>query len=119
MSPSRGGPLEMVFDVAGAPAYTGVGFTRRLGDGPGLYEPVHGSAPDIAGKGLANPLAAIGSVAMMFRFSFQLEGIANQIEKSIQRVLAEGYRSADIYSDGMIQASTSEIGDKVIEYFVS
>jgi len=89
--------------------------SASLGDGVGLYEPVHGSAPDIAGKNLANPLAAIGSIALMYRFSFKMEQEAEYIEKAIQSVLDQGYRSVDIYSEGCKKVTTSEMGDRVLE----
>ena len=80
----------------------------------GLYEPSHGSAPDIAGKGIANPLATILSVAMMLRFSLdQIEG-ANRIEAAVKSVLSQGLRTADIYSDKTTRVSTSEMGDAVV-----
>ena len=89
--------------------------SASLGKGVGLYEPVHGSAPDIAGKNLANPLAAIGSVALMYRFSFKMEREAEYIENAIQSVLDDGYRSSDIYSEGYKKVTTSEMGDMVLE----
>lgn len=83
-------------------------------DGRGLYEPVHGSAPDIAGLGIANPLATILSGAMMLRYSFNQAAAANAIEKAVGCVLDKGLRSADIYSDGTTKVSTSEMGDAVV-----
>ena len=80
-----------------------------------LYEPVHGSAPDIAGKNRANPLAAILSVAMMLEFSFNLPDLARMIEKSVQAVLNEGFRTADLYVAGTTQLSCTEMGDRVAE----
>ncbi|WP_159990455.1 3-isopropylmalate dehydrogenase [Pelistega ratti] len=80
----------------------------------GLYEPSHGSAPDIAGKNLANPLATILSAAMMLRFSFQNEEAALRIEKAVAQVLEQGYRTPDIYEEGTTKVSTSEMGDAVI-----
>lgn len=80
----------------------------------GLYEPVHGSAPDIAGKGIANPLATILSAAMMLRYSLDCADAADAIEQAVGRVLDSGLRSADIYSDGMKKASTAEMGDAVV-----
>lgn len=81
----------------------------------GMYEPIHGSAPDIAGKGIANPLATILSGAMMFRHSFGLEDEANLIEKTVLEVLKEGYRTGDIMSDGMKLVGTEEMGKLVIQ----
>jgi 3-isopropylmalate dehydrogenase len=85
------------------------------GDGFGMYEPVHGSAPDIAGKGIANPIATILSSAMMLRFSFQLEKEAKAIENAVLRVLEKGYRTKDIMSRGKILLSTQEMGEKIVE----
>lgn len=81
----------------------------------GLYEPSHGSAPDIAGKGIANPLATILSAAMMLRYSFDLLDVAAQIELAVQDVLAQGVRTADIYSEGTQKVSTSQMGDAVVQ----
>jgi len=81
--------------------------------GQGLYEPSHGSAPDIAGKGIANPLATILSAAMMLRFSLNQEAQAVRIENAVQQVLAQGLRTADIYSAGTTRVSTREMGDAV------
>ena len=79
----------------------------------GMYEPVHGSAPDIAGKGIANPLATILSLAMMLRYSLQQEGLAEQIETAVGQVLNQGFRTADI-ADGTHHVSTAEMGDAVV-----
>ncbi len=81
----------------------------------GMYEPIHGSAPDIAGKDLANPIAMILSVAMMLRHSFGLEAEALAIEEAIGRVLDEGYRTADIHSPGMKKIGTKEMGRRIAE----
>ena len=80
-----------------------------------MYEPIHGSAPDIAGKGIANPLATILSAAMMLKFSFNLEKEAKLIEDSVVKVLEEGYRTGDIMSEGMKLVGTKEIGELVLE----
>ncbi len=80
----------------------------------GLYEPSHGSAPDIAGKGVANPLATILSAAMMLRFSLQQAAAADRIESAVQSVLAQGLRTADIYSAGTVKVGTREMGDAVV-----
>ncbi|MET0309525.1 MAG: 3-isopropylmalate dehydrogenase [Sphingomonas sp.] len=80
----------------------------------GLYEPVHGSAPDIAGKDLANPLAAILSAAMLLRHSFGDEDGANRIEVAVRRVLARGYRTGDIFEAGTNRVGTSAMGDAVV-----
>jgi len=80
----------------------------------GLYEPCHGSAPDIAGKGAANPLATILSAAMMLRYTFNLQEAAERIEHAVKRVLAQGFRTADIYEPGMKRVGTREMGDAVL-----
>ena len=81
----------------------------------GLFEPSHGSAPDIAGKGIANPLATILSAAMMLRFSLNQEAAAQRIESAVQKVLAQGLRTGDIYSAGTTKVSTREMGDAVVK----
>lgn len=81
----------------------------------GLYEPSHGSAPDIAGKGIANPLATILSAAMMLRYSLDLDKEADAVEAAVQKVLTEGYRTVDIMGDGMKQVGTKEMGDLIAE----
>ncbi|WP_299977965.1 3-isopropylmalate dehydrogenase [uncultured Pseudoteredinibacter sp.] len=83
-------------------------------NGCGMYEPCHGSAPDIAGQGIANPLATILSVAMMLRYSLDMSEAAEQIEEAVSKVLDQGLRTADIYTDGMKKVSTSEMGDAVV-----
>ncbi|MFT5084332.1 MAG: 3-isopropylmalate dehydrogenase [Lentisphaeria bacterium] len=83
-------------------------------DGRGLYEPVHGSAPDIAGQGIANPLATILSAAMMLRYSLNEAGAAKAIEDAVGVVLDQGLRSADIYSEGMTKVSTVDMGNAVV-----
>lgn len=83
-------------------------------NGKGMYEPIHGSAPDIAGQGVANPLATILSVAMMLRYSLDAESAATAIEKAVGTVLDQGLRTADIYSDGMEKVSTEQMGDAVL-----
>ena len=82
--------------------------------GQGLYEPSHGSAPDIAGKGVANPLATILSAAMMLRYSLQQPEAADRIESAVRAVLAEGYRTPDIWSEGTTRVGTREMGDAVV-----
>jgi 3-isopropylmalate dehydrogenase len=81
----------------------------------GLYEPSHGSAPDIAGKGIANPLATILSAAMMLRFSLNQAAAADRIETAVKKVLALGLRTADIYSQGTTKVSTVQMGDAVVK----
>ncbi len=80
----------------------------------GLYEPSHGSAPDIAGKGVANPLATILSAAMMLRYTFGLEAMAARVEGAVKKVLAQGYRTGDIFEPGMKRVGTREMGDAVL-----
>lgn len=82
----------------------------------GLYEPSGGSAPDIAGKGIANPIATILSAAMMLRFSFDLDKEADAIENAVSKVLKDGYRTIDIMSEGKTQIGTSEMGDKICDH---
>jgi 3-isopropylmalate dehydrogenase len=81
----------------------------------GLYEPVHGTAPDIAGKDIANPLASILSMAMMLRYSFGLSEHADRVERAVRSVLAEGYRSADIFQPGCKRLGTNDMGDAVVK----
>ena len=83
-------------------------------NGKGLYEPSHGSAPDIAGQNKANPLATILSLAMLLRYSLNDEARAKQIENAVQKVLEQGLRTADIFEDGCTQVSCSEMGDAVL-----
>ena len=90
--------------------------SATIGGEVGLYEPVHGSAPDIAGRGVANPFGAIASAAMLLRYSGGLDSEADDIEEAIQFVLNDGYRTRDIASDGIgYVATTSEIGERVAE----
>jgi 3-isopropylmalate dehydrogenase len=83
-------------------------------DGLGMYEPVHGSAPDIAGKGIANPLATILSLEMLLRYSLDFPEAADHISTAVGKVLDQGLRTADIYSEGMKKVSTVEMGDAVV-----
>ncbi len=82
----------------------------------GLYEPSHGSAPDIAGQNLANPIATILSAAMMLRFTFDLDKEADAIEAAVQQVLTEGYRTGDIMSEGCTKVGTVEMGDLIAQH---
>ena len=82
--------------------------------GQGLFEPSHGSAPDIAGKNIANPLAQILSAAMMLRYSLGMEEAAVRIENAVKKVLAQGYRTGDIRREGCKLVSCSEMGDAVV-----
>jgi 3-isopropylmalate dehydrogenase len=88
--------------------------SASIGGGVGLYEPVHGSAPDIAGKGIANPLGAILSAALLLRHSFQLENEAACIERAVNAVLTQGWRTADLAGAGQESISTTEMGRRVI-----
>ncbi len=90
--------------------------SASLGDGTlGMYEPIHGSAPDIAGQGIANPLATILSAAMMLRYSFSLEEEAKAIENAVLAVLEDGYRTGDIMTEGKKKVGTVEMGKLVCE----
>ena len=82
----------------------------------GLYEPSGGSAPDIAGKGIANPIATILSAAMMLRYSFDLDKEADAVERAVEDVLRDGYRTIDIMSEGKTQIGTAEMGDRISGY---
>jgi 3-isopropylmalate dehydrogenase len=86
--------------------------------GQGLYEPIHGSAPDIAGRGIANPLAQILSLAMLFRHSTDRSDLADRIEQAVESSLAAGFRTADIAQAGEAVVSTSEMGDAVVRALV-
>ena len=81
----------------------------------GLYEPSGGSAPDIAGQGIANPIATILSAAMMLRFSLDQDKAADAIEAAVSQVLKDGYRTGDIMSDGCTQVGTARMGDLICE----
>ena len=81
----------------------------------GMYEPCHGSAPDIAGKGIANPLATILSVAMMLRYTFNAGEAAEAIEAAVGKVLDQGLRTADIWTEGTRKVGTKEMGEAVVE----
>lgn len=90
--------------------------SASLGEGSlGLYEPIHGSAPDIAGQNKANPIAAVLSAAMMLRYSFDMSGEADAIEKAVDKALEEGLRTGDIMSEGKRLVSCSEMGDRIAE----
>ena len=82
--------------------------------GQGMYEPIHGSAPDIAGKGVANPLATILSTAMMLRYSLNEEAMADRIEAAVNKVLDQGLRTPDVMSDGMTEVNCEAMGDAVV-----
>jgi 3-isopropylmalate dehydrogenase len=89
--------------------------SATIGGRVDLYEPIHGSAPDIAGRGIANPLGAIASVAMMFRYTAQCEAAATTIENAIRAVLDDGKRTADIAPDRSQAISTTEMADAVLQ----
>lgn len=89
--------------------------SASLGGAVGLYEPIHGSAPDIAGKGVANPLATILSIAMMLKYTFSMSEESDRIERAVERLLVEGYRTADIHREGpgIRRVGTTEVGEQV------
>ena len=89
--------------------------SASLGEGKrGLYEPIHGSAPDIAGKGIANPLATILSGAMMLRYSLDETAAADAIETAVEKVLDDGVRTPDIYTEGTTKVGTAAMGEAVV-----
>ncbi|MCK9407943.1 MAG: 3-isopropylmalate dehydrogenase [Bacteriovoracaceae bacterium] len=90
--------------------------SASLGGTVAMYEPVHGSAPDIAGQNKANPIATIASVAMMLKYSFDLGAEADAIELAIETVLSKGYRTGDIYTEGMTLLGTKEMTEKIIAF---
>jgi len=89
--------------------------SASVGDRYALYEPVHGSAPDIAGKGIANPIATVLSVAMMLKYSFGMDDAADLVEEAVFLTLREGYRTPDIYSEGTKKVGTKEITDMIVK----
>ncbi|HVT23471.1 MAG TPA: 3-isopropylmalate dehydrogenase [Rhizomicrobium sp.] len=92
-----------------------LGAKNAAGNQPGLYEPVHGSAPDIAGKGLANPIACILSLAMCLRYSFGRVDDASLLDRAVDQVLSEGWRTGDIMQPGMKKAGTREMADAILK----
>jgi 3-isopropylmalate dehydrogenase len=107
---------DILSDQAGAVVGSlGMLGSASIGGAVGLYEPVHGSAPDIAGQGVANPLGAILSVAMLLRHSFKLESEAACVESAVADVLASGFRTRDLAHAGENIVSTSEMGKKVAQ----
>ena len=107
---------DILSDIAGMiTGSLGMLPSASLGEKYALYEPVHGSAPDIAGENKANPIAMISSVAMMFEHSFKLPQAANLIEKAIDKTLEAGYRTVDIYSEGYELVSTDKMTDVILE----
>ena len=91
-----------------------LGAKNKNGKIRSLYEPVHGSAPDIAGKGIANPIASILSFSMALRYSLDLGKLADTIDKAVEKVLDDGFRTKDILSKGKKEVSTSQMGDAII-----
>lgn len=88
--------------------------SASVGNEGAIYEPVHGSAPDIAGKGVANPIASILSMAMMLRYSFDMDGAAAQVEEAVRKILDKGYRTSDIYEEGKARVGTEEMGSLIL-----
>jgi 3-isopropylmalate dehydrogenase len=111
---------DILSDEAGAVVGSlGLLASASIGGSVGLYEPVHGSAPDIAGKGIANPLGAILSAAMMLRYSFNLGAEAKTIEDAVESVLSDGYRTRDLARGSDILVSTEAMGGRVVGYIHS
>ena len=107
---------DILSDQAGAVVGSlGLLASASIGGAVGVYEPVHGSAPDIAGKGIANPLGAILSAALLLRYSFRLEREAASIESAVSQVLDAGYRTRDLVTSGQSATSTTQMGEKVRE----
>jgi 3-isopropylmalate dehydrogenase len=108
---------DILSDEAGAVVGSlGLLASASIGGAVGLYEPVHGSAPDIAGKGIANPLGAILSAAMMLRYSFKLEAEAAVIEEAVETALSEGYRTSDLARKAQQFVTTDEMGRHIVSY---
>ncbi len=109
---------DILSDIAGMiTGSLGMLPSASIGKQHALYEPVHGSAPDIAGENKANPIAAIASMAMLLEHSFEMKKAADVINDAIERTLAQGYRTADIFSEGMRLAGTTEITERIMENF--
>ena len=107
---------DILSDEAGViPGSLGMLPSASVGDRYALYEPVHGSAPDIAGQGIANPIATILSVAMMLKYSFNMDEAASLVERAVEETLNQGYRTPDIYSEGTIKVDTKGMTEKIIE----
>ncbi|PYX81604.1 MAG: 3-isopropylmalate dehydrogenase, partial [Acidobacteria bacterium] len=107
---------DILSDQAGAVVGSlGLLASASIGGAVGVYEPVHGSAPDIAGQGIANPLGAILSAALLLRYSFRLEREAASIESAVSQVLDAGYRTRDLVTSGQSATSTTQMGEKVRE----
>ena len=112
---------DILSDIAGAVTGSiGMLPSASLAEGTfGLYEPVHGSAPDIAGKNLANPLATILSAAMLLRFSLGLTAEANAVDAAVQKALTDGLRTADIAAKGEKAIGTVEMGKAIVDYILA
>ena len=109
---------DILSDIAGMiTGSLGMLPSASLGSKYAMYEPVHGSAPDIAGKKKANPLASISSVAMMFTYSFHLKYVGDKIEEAVTKTLEDGYRTQDIFSEGCRLVSTDEMTEAVLQNF--
>ncbi len=106
---------DILSDISGAiTGSLGMLPSASIGDKYALYEPIHGSAPDIAGKGIANPIATIASIGMMFEYSLKMPEVKNKIECAIEKVLYEGYRTLDIAEDKLKYISTEEMTERII-----
>ncbi len=89
--------------------------SASIGEKGAIYEPVHGSAPDIAGKGIANPIASVLSMCMMLRYSFNMDEAARRVETAVEKVLDKGYRTSDIYEEGKTRVNTTEMGRLILD----
>ena len=101
--------------VVGGVGYSASGCINASNEYPSMFEPIHGSAPDIAGQNKANPIATILSAAMMLRYSLDLDKEADAVEAAVQKVLTDGYRTGDIMSDGCKLVGTREMGDLIAD----
>jgi len=108
---------DILSDIAGMiTGSLGMLPSASIGKHHALYEPIHGSAPDIAGQGKANPIATIASVAMMFEYSFCMPDIATEIYQAIEATLASGLRTADIANPGELSVSTTEMTEAIVRH---
>ena len=89
--------------------------SASIGQGGAIYEPVHGSAPDIAGKDIANPIASVLTSAMMLKYTLNMGKAADELEQAVKNVLEKGYRTADIYEKGMRKAGCKKMGNLIVE----
>jgi 3-isopropylmalate dehydrogenase len=109
---------DILSDIAGMiTGSLGMLPSASIGEKHALYEPVHGSAPDIAGQNKANPIAAIASIAMMFEHSFKMPAAARHIEEAVRRALMQGKRTVDIYKEGDELVSTDEMAGCILSNF--